>query len=780
MAASEIRAGKAFVELSTRDNTATGLKALENRLKDIGKKITVVGKGLSAVGIGVLAPIVAIGRGFAVMGDELGKASVRTGVTVEALSALKYAAEQSGSSLDGLETAIKGMTKFLDAARGGGKEATAAMTALGLSLSDLEGKSPDQQFKLIADRLSKVTDETGKSALAMDIFGKAGLELKPLFSNGAKGIVELENAAKRLGLVMSGDAAKAAEEFGDRMADLKAVLKASVFQVGSALAPALRSVVKFLTESATSASGFVNRNKELIGSLAPVALALGAITLAGGGTLIVAGKLIGAATTLIPIVTKLPVAIKAIGTALTYLSANPILLVVAAAGAAAIAISAMTGYTAKLNDEAERAVQTGDAQRASDTERLARLKQLSEVQNKNAQEMAESKTIIANLTSTYGDLGLSVDSTTGKINGLAGAQEILNSKMREAAILDATNQIQELKENLTELGNQKIALQISADNNIVGSIGELFANTGGTDAKAELKKTEAEITSSLNKIKAAKLRLAAIGRGDKNAITDGQTATTYSAPFELSEEIEKEQKKLAELQEAQRRALDTDLNNKVADVNDKLLEQIEIIEKLKEISKEKGDIAGIVELENQRVEAVRLAEARITQIRKENAKEKAKQAEDEEKQASEKAKRAAEKAKDDAVAREDAKAKGVKFLRGLLLDEAELTGDKETAKKLKIKIDKADFEAQLQDLFGDNLAIKTKAREIKERSDAAKEKDATKVSETIKSEGTFNSFAIRGLAGGAIGFEEQTAKAAKETAKNTKKIADQGTPKFGR
>ena len=57
-----------------------------------------------------------------------------------------------------------------------------------MSLSDLAGKSPEQQFAMIQKGLAGVRDETLRTATAMDIFGKSGGELKTLFADtGALG-----------------------------------------------------------------------------------------------------------------------------------------------------------------------------------------------------------------------------------------------------------------------------------------------------------------------------------------------------------------------------------------------------------------------------------------------------------------------------------------------------------------------------------------------------------------------------------------------------------------
>jgi hypothetical protein len=75
----------------------------------------------------------------------------------------------------------------------------------------------------------------------MEVFGKSGTQLIPLMADGAKGIEELEQRARDLGLTWTTVDAKAAEEFGDRLDDLWQVVKRSAATIGSALVPAAAS-----------------------------------------------------------------------------------------------------------------------------------------------------------------------------------------------------------------------------------------------------------------------------------------------------------------------------------------------------------------------------------------------------------------------------------------------------------------------------------------------------------------------------------------------------------
>jgi len=270
---SAIRAGRAFVELFADDSKLVrGLKAAQAKLKAFGASVRTMGTKMMGLGAAVAAPMVAASKVFSDMGDSVAKMAARTGIGVESLSELGYAAEMSGTSMESFEKSVRAMQKTLVAAGGGSTAAVGTLRKLGLTVADLAGLSPEQQFKLIADQLSKVEDPAARAAAAMDIFGKSGVELIPLMSAGAAGIEQLQQQARDLGLTMSTEDAKAAEAFNSALGNLWKVLKMAAFTIGSALAPVLQETAEWITRLVVSASAWIKENKGLIVSVFKIAV----------------------------------------------------------------------------------------------------------------------------------------------------------------------------------------------------------------------------------------------------------------------------------------------------------------------------------------------------------------------------------------------------------------------------------------------------------------------------------------------------------------------------
>lgn len=343
-----IRAGKAYVELYGEDSgLVRTLDANGKRLQSWGKGLASIGQRTALVGAAMAAPLVGAVNAWQEMGSAIDDISQRTGASVESLSTLGYAAKQSGTDMETLEGSLKKMEKNLAEAYRGNKEAEASFQRLGLTFDDLKGKSPDDQFRMIGDRLSRIKDPALRSATAMDIFGKSGTALLPMFADGAAGLEEMEQAARDLGLELNGDDAAAAAAFGDQLDTLWDVLKRGVFAIGSALGPALSDLVDQVTYYSSQAAKWIDANQGIVTSGAQLV----AIVVASGAAMVATGVAMQA---LGGIVLKGISTFKTIAVGVSYLKSgllflmNPIGLVIAGIGLATAAFLYFSGYGSKL------------------------------------------------------------------------------------------------------------------------------------------------------------------------------------------------------------------------------------------------------------------------------------------------------------------------------------------------------------------------------------------------------------------------------------------------
>ena len=300
-----IKAGRAYIELGVGDKLTAGLKRAQARLRAFGTSVTSMGTKLMAGGVAMAAPFAVAAKTFASMGDSVAKMSRRTGVGVEALSELGYAAELSGTSMESLENGLRRMQRSIYDAGRGLSTAVDGLADLGLTAKDLEGLSPEDQFTIMGEALSRIEDPSRRAAISMTLLGRSGTAMLPMVEKGAAGLDEMRKKARTLGLSMSSEDAAAAEKLTDAFTAVWRVIKQTAFAIGAALAPQLTDITEKAAAWASTAITWVNQNRGLIVSIAK--LAVGAV--AAGGALVVAGKavtlfasLLGAAAAIIPLV----------------------------------------------------------------------------------------------------------------------------------------------------------------------------------------------------------------------------------------------------------------------------------------------------------------------------------------------------------------------------------------------------------------------------------------------------------------------------------------------
>jgi|YNPNPStandDraft_1061719.scaffolds.fasta_scaffold00077_9 hypothetical protein len=299
---SDIKAGEAFVEIHTDNKRLEkGLKEASKKLKAWGQSVTAAGQRLFTAGLAAAGGLFAAAKVFSSMGDTVQKMSQRTGISAEVLSELGFAAEQSGTDLATVEMGIRRMQAVIGDATNGLGSAEDALANLGLTVSQLVGLSPDQQFEMIADGIAKIEDPSLRAAAAMDIFGRSGTMLLPLMSQGAAGIRELRQQARDLGLTISTEDADSAARLGDALNMLWRVVKQGVFLIGSALAPVLTEFAERAAYMLKSIGDWIKENRALVVTIFQIALGV----LAAGAALIMLGNLIAAIGTAIGVLTPM-------------------------------------------------------------------------------------------------------------------------------------------------------------------------------------------------------------------------------------------------------------------------------------------------------------------------------------------------------------------------------------------------------------------------------------------------------------------------------------------
>lgn len=226
---------------------------------------------LAKLGLGISAgALVAFGKSAIDAFDDIGKASQRVGVSVESLSAFRFAADLADVSVEEFNTGLRQLAKSAADAQSGTGDAKRAFDDLKISVIDTSGnlKGTEELLLDVADRFAGIEDGTFKTANAMRIFGRGGAQLIPLLNGGRAGFEKLRAEAERLGLIMSTETAKSVQEFNDNMRRVTSQVDALKISLAEGLLPSMSSFLDLLVRAQKVTGGDFIRSLGLAGSVA--------------------------------------------------------------------------------------------------------------------------------------------------------------------------------------------------------------------------------------------------------------------------------------------------------------------------------------------------------------------------------------------------------------------------------------------------------------------------------------------------------------------------------
>jgi hypothetical protein len=210
-----------------------------------GASIAQIFNTLGGAGIiagGGLAGAVATLRGVAASVADLAGEAKKAGVAFEPFQELKFAAEQARVGVDALADGLKEMQLRADEfIRTGAGSSEEAFKRLGYSASTLKRKlkDPAALFEEIIDKL-KGFEKAAQIRIADEIFGGTGGEQFVRFMEQGEGALgRARQRARDLGLILSDDVGKKAQEitrqFDELAARIEVALKSGVLEGAGAL-----------------------------------------------------------------------------------------------------------------------------------------------------------------------------------------------------------------------------------------------------------------------------------------------------------------------------------------------------------------------------------------------------------------------------------------------------------------------------------------------------------------------------------------------------------------
>jgi lambda family phage tail tape measure protein len=227
-----------------------GVDKLVNALPKIGLAAAAAGAGLAVL----------IKKGIDEL-DKLDEVSQKIGVTVESLSSLGKVAKIEGMSIDELAGSLVKLTRTISEANTGSEAAAQTFKSMGLDPSTF--KNSEDALLQISDKFSQYRDGLNKTALAVELFGKAGAGMIPFLNQGSGLITQIRGELDSFGNA-STKAATEAAEFNDRMAKMGIVVSTLFQKFVSELLPTLNNFTQGLFDTFTYSDMVRNEINKLV------------------------------------------------------------------------------------------------------------------------------------------------------------------------------------------------------------------------------------------------------------------------------------------------------------------------------------------------------------------------------------------------------------------------------------------------------------------------------------------------------------------------------------
>ncbi len=251
-------ANKAEILITGRDTSNTAFKSANKGMKGLILSATKVSSAIGAIGGGIaLASLGVFTRRVIDAQDELAKMSQKLGISVEGLAGLQHAGDLAGISLEQIQKGVKSLSSQLFDAASGLLESKRNFTALNVEIKNTDGtlrRSEDIIVEL-ADKFKDMENGTEKTALAVKLFGKAGLDLIPLLNEGSAALARMVAEGKELNPVTA-ESARQSEVFNDNILRLEKSLKQTGIEIVNRMIPSLSRLSEIFTDATLNTGNF--------------------------------------------------------------------------------------------------------------------------------------------------------------------------------------------------------------------------------------------------------------------------------------------------------------------------------------------------------------------------------------------------------------------------------------------------------------------------------------------------------------------------------------------
>lgn len=213
------------------------MQGLQGKVAGLKSAVSGLGGAFAALGVGLSAGAFAASiKGAIDQADAMGKLATRTGIAANQLQAFVNAGKLADVSQSDLTAGLRKFARTQVEAADGVKTYADAYGKLGVSVKNEDGtlKASDKLLGEIANKFADLPNGPEKAAVAMDIFGKSGVQMITLLNGGSE-------ALQSFSYELSENFAQNAEYFNDEITKMQMGFDKVTTELTDRLLPALLS-----------------------------------------------------------------------------------------------------------------------------------------------------------------------------------------------------------------------------------------------------------------------------------------------------------------------------------------------------------------------------------------------------------------------------------------------------------------------------------------------------------------------------------------------------------
>ncbi len=224
--------------LTAEDKTSGVLAAATRNLQSMSGAATLASSALAAIGVSFSgAAAVALIKGTIDAADGFNDLSQRVGIGIKELAGWTLAANQSGTSMESVARGIKSLSTYM-------VDHADKLKAAGITATDVNGA-----MLQLADMFKAMPDGVEKTALSVQLLGKAGMDMIPVFNMGSAELQKAQEKAAAYGKKMA-ELAPDADKFNDQMEEFGLHAKAAGMNIANIFIPGLIGLSQWLNDVA--------------------------------------------------------------------------------------------------------------------------------------------------------------------------------------------------------------------------------------------------------------------------------------------------------------------------------------------------------------------------------------------------------------------------------------------------------------------------------------------------------------------------------------------------